>query len=121
MTPALQVNAFVLGFASAGSALLSLGSQNVFILKRGLSRQHLMVTVAICFGSDGLLMSLAVLGFASVLNTIPVAAFALRLAGCLYLAVGSIRMLMRPAAVRSATKPRSRHCTLGRLSSAQRW
>lgn len=94
MIPALQVNSFVLGFASAGSALLSLGPQNVFVLKRGLSRQHLVVTVAICFGSDGLLMSLAVLGFASVLNTIPVAALALRLAGCLYLAVGSIRMLM---------------------------
>ena len=94
MIPALQVSPFVLGFASAGSALLSLGPRNGFVLKRGLSRQHLMVTVAIFFGSDGLLLSLGVLALASVLNTIPVAAFALRLAGCRYLAVGSIRMLM---------------------------
>ena len=51
VTPALH------GFLSGLSLILAIGSQNVFVLRQGIRREHVLAVVLVCIVSDAVLIS----------------------------------------------------------------
>lgn len=62
---------FAAGFTLGLSLILAIGAQNAFILRQGLRREHVLVLVLICAGSDALLIVLGVGGFSALSGAAP--------------------------------------------------
>ncbi|MEZ5644884.1 MAG: LysE family transporter [Burkholderiaceae bacterium] len=56
--------AFTAGMALSMSLIMAIGPQNAHVLRMGLQRQHLWLTVAVCAVADVVLISMGVLGLA---------------------------------------------------------
>lgn len=56
------------GFTTSCGLIMSIGTQNAFILRQSLSGQHLFLTALICSLVDALLISFGVLGFGHSMN-----------------------------------------------------
>jgi L-lysine exporter family protein LysE/ArgO len=104
--------AAVAGFFTGLSLILAIGAQNAFVLRQGLRREHVGPVVAVCAGSDALLIAAGVAGFGAVSAAVPWLAEAMRWAGVAFLVVyGALRFLaarkggeaLRPAEGRSAS------------------
>ena len=72
--------------AATGAALslgliVAIGAQNAFVLRQGLRREHVGAIVALCAGSDALLMTAGVAGLGRVLGDSPVLSAALTAGG----------------------------------------
>lgn len=76
---------FFEGFLLQASLILALGAQNVFVLESGLKRQYPMVVSLVCFLSDFALITLGVIGSASVLTAYPEARIFIGIIGVLFL------------------------------------
>jgi L-lysine exporter family protein LysE/ArgO len=59
--------AFVAGVVLSLSTIAALGPQNVHILRMGLMRQHVVLTVLVCLVGDALLIGLSVAGLSQLL------------------------------------------------------
>lgn len=57
---------FSAGMVLSMSLIMAIGPQNAHVLRMGLQRQHLWLTVAVCALSDVVLISLGVLGLAQL-------------------------------------------------------
>ncbi|WP_310567099.1 LysE family transporter [Hydrogenophaga sp.] len=57
---------FTAGMALSLSLIMAIGPQNAHVLRMGLQRQHLWLTVAVCALADIVLISLGVLGLAQL-------------------------------------------------------
>ena len=57
---------FTAGMVLSMSLIMAIGPQNAHVLRMGLQRQHLWLTVAVCAGADIVLISLGVLGLAQL-------------------------------------------------------
>lgn len=51
------------GFATGAGLIIAIGAQNAFVLKQGILKNHVFVTVFICAVIDALLIALGVGGF----------------------------------------------------------
>lgn len=100
------------GFLTGLSLILAIGAQNAFVLRQGLRREHVGAVVAVCAGSDAVLIAAGVAGFGAVSQAVPWLAEAMRWAGVAFLLVyGSLRFLaarkggeaLRPAEGRGAS------------------
>src|SRR5690606_19545953 len=58
--------AFTTGFVLSLSLIMAIGPQNAHVLRMGLQRQHLWLTVLVCIISDAVLIGIGVLGLASL-------------------------------------------------------
>ncbi len=58
--------AFAAGMVLSLSLIMAIGPQNAHVLRMGLQRQHLWLTVAVCAVADVLLIGLGVLGLAQL-------------------------------------------------------
>lgn len=87
--------AFTAGLVMSLSLIAALGPQNAHILRMGLSRQHLWLTVAVCAVADVVLIGLGVLGLAQLGGLSDKLQGALVGAGALFLAVYGWRSLQR--------------------------
>ncbi len=76
---------FFEGFLLQASLILALGAQNVFVLESGLKRQYPLVVSLVCFLSDFALITLGVIGSASVLTAYPEARIFIGIIGVLFL------------------------------------
>jgi L-lysine exporter family protein LysE/ArgO len=76
---------FFEGFLLQASLILALGAQNVFVLESGLRRQYPMVVSFVCFLSDLTLITLGVIGSASVFAAYPEARIFIGIIGVLFL------------------------------------
>ncbi|ABE46378.1 LysE/ArgO family amino acid transporter [Polaromonas sp. JS666] len=56
--------AFVAGLALSLSLIMAIGPQNVHVMRMGLLRQHLWLTIAVCIATDVVLIAVGVLGLA---------------------------------------------------------
>jgi L-lysine exporter family protein LysE/ArgO len=56
------------GFATALSLIVAIGAQNVFVLRQGLRREHVLPVVLTCALSDALLISSGILGLGALLT-----------------------------------------------------
>ncbi len=107
-----MMEAAVAGFLTGFSLILAIGAQNAFVLRQGLRREHVAAVVAVCAGSDALLIAAGVAGFGAVSRAVPWLAEAMRWAGVAFLLVyGALRFraalkggeALRPAEGRTAS------------------
>ncbi len=87
--------AFVTGMALSLSLIMAIGPQNAHIMRMGLLRQHLWITVSVCVGTDILLIALGVSGFAALGGLSQSAITAMTVGGALMLCVYGWRALKR--------------------------
>ena len=73
------------GFLLGLSLIIAIGSQNAFVLKQGLRREHVFIVCLFCAVSDALLISAGVTGFGAVTARFPQVVTIAKFAGVIFL------------------------------------
>jgi L-lysine exporter family protein LysE/ArgO len=73
------------GLGLGFSLIVAIGAQNLFVLRQGLRRDHVLAVATICAASDALLIALGVSGVGLVLQAVPWLIGVVRWAGALFL------------------------------------
>lgn len=73
------------GLGLGFSLIVAIGAQNLFVLRQGLRRDHVLAVATICAASDALLIALGVSGVGLVLQAVPWLIGVIRWAGALFL------------------------------------
>ncbi|MSZ40324.1 MAG: amino acid transporter, partial [Actinobacteria bacterium] len=60
--------AFLPGLLAGLSLIIAIGAQNAFVIRQGLTKQHVLLVVAICAASDALLIFLGVGGLGAIIQ-----------------------------------------------------
>ena len=90
----------LVGFGLGLSLIVAIGAQNLFVLRQGIRREHVLAVAAVCAVSDAVLIVLGVSGLGLVLHTLPWLVDVVRWAGFAFLlAYGLIaaRRALRPS------------------------
>lgn len=87
---------FLSGLGLGLSLIIAIGAQNVFVLRQGIRREHVLTVVMICAVSDAVLILAGVVGLGALLQTVPWLITAARILGALFL-VGYGAMAARRA------------------------
>lgn len=85
-------------FAGLGlgfSLIIAIGAQNLFVLRQGVLRRHVLPIVLVCAISDALLIALGVSGIGLALTAVPWLIDVVRWAGAAFLAAYGILALRR--------------------------
>lgn len=90
--------AFLPGFLAGLSLIVAIGAQNAFVIRQGLTRQHVFVVVAICAIADATLIALGIAGLGALIAGLPWLLEGVRWFGVAYLTWFGIK------SVRSAFK-----------------
>ncbi|MGN6325752.1 LysE/ArgO family amino acid transporter [Pseudolysinimonas sp.] len=96
------LTAALAGLALGASLIVAIGAQNAFVLRQGLRREHVALVVAICAGSDVVLIALGVGGAGTLVRAVPWLIVVARIAGAAFLAaygVLAVRRAIRAAAL----------------------
>ena len=104
-TTPLVFSVFLQGMTLGLGLIVAIGSQNAFVLRQGLRREHVGAIVLFCALADAALIASGVLGMASALGQRPLLASALALGGAAFLAVygwQALRRARRPQQLRAA-------------------
>lgn len=75
------------GFLLGAGLILAIGAQNAFLLRQGLRREHVGLLCFVCAFSDALLIVAGVLGFGTLVITVPWVAQVARFGGAAFLIV----------------------------------
>lgn len=67
------MESFLIGIGTGLALIAAIGAQNAFVLRRGLRGEYVPMIVAICAGSDAVLICLGVSGIGSVVRMWPAA------------------------------------------------
>jgi L-lysine exporter family protein LysE/ArgO len=59
------------GLLTGLSLIMAIGAQNAFVIRQGLTRQHVFLVVAICALSDALLIFMGVAGLGALISGLP--------------------------------------------------
>lgn len=81
------------GFLLGLSLIIAIGSQNAFVLKQGLKREHVFIICLFCAVSDALLISAGVAGFGAVTARFPQLVQIAKFAGVIFLLVYGLQSL----------------------------
>jgi L-lysine exporter family protein LysE/ArgO len=73
------------GLGLGFSLIVAIGAQNLFVMRQGLRRDHVLVVAAICAASDAALIVLGVSGIGLVLHAVPWLVDVVRWAGAAFL------------------------------------
>ncbi|EGF96477.1 LysE/ArgO family amino acid transporter [Brevundimonas diminuta] len=90
------------GFVLSASLIVSIGAQNMFVLRQGLRREHVLPVVLFCAVADSVLVIAGVNGLGQLLAALPGLSAGLSLGGAAFLtwyAVGAFRRAMRSEAL----------------------
>ena len=90
--------AFLPGFFAGLGLIVAIGAQNAFVIRQGLTRQHVLVVVAICALADAALIALGIAGLGAIIQGLPWLLEGVRWFGVAYLTWFGIK------SVRSAFK-----------------
>jgi L-lysine exporter family protein LysE/ArgO len=96
------MNDALAGFATSLALIVAIGSQNAFVLRQGILREHVLPLVAFCALSDALLILVGVAGGGALVQQYPVALEVARIGGALFLAAYALfaaRRALHPAAM----------------------
>ena len=63
--------AFLPGLLTGLSLIIAIGAQNAFVIRQGLTKQHVLLVVAICAVSDALAIVLGVSGLGAIIQGLP--------------------------------------------------
>ena len=83
--------AYFQGFGLGAGLIIAIGAQNAHVLRTGLLRQHVGLTVAVCIVIDVLLISLGVAGMGALIERSPALMSVARWGGALFLALYGLR------------------------------
>jgi len=89
--------AFTKGFVLSAGLIVAIGAQNMFVLRQGLKREHVLPIVLFCALADATLIVAGVNGLGSVLALIPGLSLVLSLGGAAFLSWYGISALRRAA------------------------
>ncbi len=81
----MPISDYISGFLLGLSLIIAIGSQNAFVLKQGLRREHVFLVCLFCAMSDALLISAGVAGFGAVTARFPKIVDIARFAGVIFL------------------------------------
>lgn len=81
------MSGLIAGFTLSFTLILAIGSQNAFVLRQGLKREHIFIVCLICAVSDAVLISLGVSGFSVIIEKTPWVEPLARYGGALFLFV----------------------------------
>jgi L-lysine exporter family protein LysE/ArgO len=81
------ISSLVAGLGLGFSLIIAIGAQNLFVLRQGLRREHVVLVAAICAISDAALIALGVSGIGLVLSAVPWLIDVVRWAGAAFLVV----------------------------------
>lgn len=80
-----DVTAALHGLLTGLTLIIAIGSQNVFVLRQGLRREHVAAVVAVCLGSDVVLISAGAGGLGALVRAVPQVVDLARWAGAVFL------------------------------------
>ncbi|MDX8121025.1 LysE family transporter [Janthinobacterium sp. GMG2] len=106
-TTPLVFSVFLQGLTLGLGLIVAIGSQNAFVLRQGLRREHVGAIVLFCALADAALIAAGVLGMSRALGQRPMLASALALGGAIFLAVYGWQALRR------ARRPQQLHAAEG--------
>ena len=89
------MSAALAGFVTGLSLIVAIGAQNAYLLRLGLTRQHVAVAVVICAASDLLLIALGIGGIGRLVRSVPDALQVLKWVGVTYLVGYSLHSFQR--------------------------
>ena len=98
--------AFIPGFLAGLSLIIAIGAQNAFVIKQGLTKKHVFLTVSICAVSDALLIALGAAGLGQILQSLPTLLEIIRWFGVVYLTwfgIKSVRSVFKSQVMGSST------------------
>lgn len=75
----------VAGLGLGFSLIIAIGAQNLFVLRQGMRREHIVLVTAICAISDAVLIALGVSGVGLALQALPWLTEVVRWAGAVFL------------------------------------
>lgn len=81
----MNASDYISGFLLGLSLIIAIGSQNAFILKQGLKREHIFFISLFCAVSDALLISAGVAGFGAITVQYPQIVNIAKIAGMVFL------------------------------------
>ena len=111
---------FASGFGLAAALIVAIGAQNLFVLRQGLLRRHVMPVVMFCTLSDMVLVSAGVLGMGVIVQRMPALIWVMSLGGAVFLAwygLGALRRAFAPVAM-VADGREGQHSLAGTLGRA---
>lgn len=73
------------GLLAGLSLIIAIGSQNVFVLRQGIRRDHVLAVVAVCIASDAVLILAGAGGLGALVRAVPEMVVAARWAGVAFL------------------------------------
>jgi len=91
------LTAFAKGFALSLGLIAAIGAQNMFVLRQGLKREHVLPIVLFCAAADAALIVAGVNGLGAALALVPGLSLALSLSGAAFLAWYGVTALRRAA------------------------
>lgn len=94
----------LIGYLTSLSLIVAIGSQNAFVLRQGLRREHVTAVVVLCALADLALISAGILGLGAVVSAHPTVVTIIRWIGAGFLLVYGVLALLR-AAKPSALRP----------------
>ncbi|MGV8885263.1 MAG: LysE/ArgO family amino acid transporter [Microbacteriaceae bacterium] len=92
------------GFAAGATLIIAIGSQNAFVLRQGIRREHVLPVVVVCAVSDLILIAAGVAGVGLIVEAAPLALTIIRFAGAAFLigyALLAARRAFRPQTLES--------------------
>ena len=82
---------FLKGMGLGASLIMAIGTQNAFVLKQGLLRQHVLACVLVCIACDVVLIAAGVCGMGALISNNPGLLFWIKVAGAVFLLVYGAR------------------------------
>lgn len=96
---------YLKGLGLGAGLIVAIGSQNAHVLRMGLQRQHVLLTVLVCIVCETLLISAGVAGVGSAIEQQPMLLSIARWGGALFLAwygLRAWRSALRPGGLQAA-------------------
>ena len=96
------------GLFAGLSLIIAIGAQNAFVIRQGLTRQHVFLVVAICAASDALLISLGAGGLGALIQAHSGVLEVVRWFGVAYLTwfgIKSLRAALASQVLNAASQP----------------
>lgn len=98
-----MTSTWLAGFTVCLSLIVSIGAQNLYVLRQAVNGQHVRACVAWCVFSDAMLIAIGVAGMAQVLGNSPTLAYYLTLGGAIFLLAYGLMALWRMATAADAS------------------
>ncbi|BDZ65130.1 amino acid transporter [Agromyces mangrovi Wang et al. 2018] len=82
----MDLTVLAAGFGLGLSLIIAIGAQNVFVLRQGIRREHVLAVVVLCAASDAVLILAGVGGMGAAIQAVPWLVDVARWAGALFVA-----------------------------------